>query len=518
MHNISDFLIDAASVDADLVIVATTRPQGYSSEFDQYRHLTLRSLEPNEALHYASRLAAVRHSGDPDTEESVLARVKAAAKDPTTSRLMRTPLQVTIMSLLLERRNRVPQDRYGLFDAYYATIYDREIAKGGARAALLEEQRVNINAVHERVGLLLETRAEHAGEADSLLSLAAFRKLTTDRLTEEGYQMAEAEDLAHQLMQVATDRLVLLVPRTVQDIGFEIRSLQEFMAARALVSGTEDEIIARLRPLAPSPHWRNTWLFAAGSLFKHHEHMRYAIIAILTDIDSTDRLAALLAPGAQLAMDLLSDNVAVQAPRYRRLLVQRALSLIELLPGPEIYRLAEVLRDCDQDITIHSTIDLALERAMNSKGRPAISAFQLLQACGPHSRLMGARLERESALLTEDQRRAIGAITVLYPRNPQLASAMAGGITSDWIIDAISRKAQIEYTPAIRARLNEILALMQKPRSELTNAGLEEDDLMLIAQIAETLPFEHWPAAAWLRDFLAQRYLMRSTLHRSRPE
>lgn len=42
---------------------------------------------------------------------------------------MKTPLQVLIMTLILERLGNLPADRYQLFWHYYETVYDRESAK-----------------------------------------------------------------------------------------------------------------------------------------------------------------------------------------------------------------------------------------------------------------------------------------------------------------------------------------------------------------------------------------------------
>jgi hypothetical protein len=52
---ISGFLIDAAQVEADLLIVATTRPQGYRDEFSpkHYQHVTLQVMDPGRSLEYA---------------------------------------------------------------------------------------------------------------------------------------------------------------------------------------------------------------------------------------------------------------------------------------------------------------------------------------------------------------------------------------------------------------------------------------------------------------------------------
>jgi hypothetical protein len=174
--------------------------------------LQLRPLERREALGYARRLASVRHAGDPDLEAQVVARVANAAEDPITARLLRSPLQVTIMSILLERRVRVPQDRHGLFDAYYQTIYDRESAKPGPVGLLLDQQRSNVNLLHEQVGLLLQIRTERGGDAEALLPRQDLQDLARQRLREEGHADIDAERLAAQLVAAATRRLVLLVP------------------------------------------------------------------------------------------------------------------------------------------------------------------------------------------------------------------------------------------------------------------------------------------------------------------
>src|SRR6185437_3731436 len=103
LQHVTEFQDMAAEHDADLLLVATTRPQGYADEFDPscFEYLTLRPLEQSEAVHYADRLAAARHADDPDKHEEVVERVRSAVREERTSRLMRSPLQVTIMSLLL---------------------------------------------------------------------------------------------------------------------------------------------------------------------------------------------------------------------------------------------------------------------------------------------------------------------------------------------------------------------------------------------------------------------------------
>jgi hypothetical protein len=306
-ERISDFFVDAASVDADVLVVATTRPQGYGQEFSEpyFRHWNLAPLSRAAAIKYARRLADARHGDDPDFQQQLVERIVAASREPIMGRLMRTPLQVTILSLLLERRARVPEDRYGLFESYYNTLYDREISKGTSVARLLRGNRRHIDFLHERVGLLLQIRAERAGSAESLMGISELRNLLLDRLKQEGFDETEAGRLADELINASTDRLVMLAPIQAGHVGFEIRSLQELMAAKALSAGSDNEIVVRLEAFARSAHWRNTWLFMASRLFTQREHLRDKVVTLLNVIDTDSRFHMFVATGVRLAIDLM---------------------------------------------------------------------------------------------------------------------------------------------------------------------------------------------------------------------
>jgi hypothetical protein len=428
LQHVSDFLTDAADADADLMVVATTRPQSYTKEFPHFEHFELQPLDSPQALRYARRLAAVRHAGDPDLEAQVVVRVAQAAEDPITARLLRTPLQVTIMSILLERRVRVPQDRHGLFDAYYQTIYDREAAKPGPLGLLLEEQRSNVNLLHEQVGLLLQVRAERGGDAEALLPRQDLHDLARLRLCEEGHADTDAETLATRLVDAATSRLVLLVPLTADAVGFEVRSLQEFMAARALLRGDSTAVLERLRRLAPSAHWRNTWLLAAGRAFTHHEHLRDPIVTLLEDVDTDSLLTMLVAPGAQLAIDILNDDIAAQAPRYRLLFAKRTLELLDHPPDAAIAQLGHTLRGvCETHPQTRLMVENAVDRALATKGPSSVAAVMVLaqweQATGGLATSARQRLHRLVHGLDQHQRRVLAPLAEMYPRSPLQALA-----------------------------------------------------------------------------------------------
>ncbi|MEO5994497.1 MAG: hypothetical protein ABIP92_13220, partial [Arthrobacter sp.] len=307
LRHVDEFRDEAAQRDADLLLIATTRPQGYADEFDPayYEYLHLRPLEAAEAVQYAERLAAARHVADLDRREQIVARVRSAAGQSRTARLMRSPLQVTIMSLLLERQGSVPEQRYQLFKGYYEVVLAREKAKTSGDAELLKRHSGHVEALQNVVGLALQMRSERQGDAEAALPELELRALAASLLRSEQYDPDTADDLAAKLLDVAMRRLVLLVPLPGGGVGFEVRSLQEFMAARALVTGPDMEIVTNLAVLIPSAHWRNTWLLAAGRLFAERPHLRADLLTAMRAADAADVLSFAIVPGARLAVELI---------------------------------------------------------------------------------------------------------------------------------------------------------------------------------------------------------------------
>ncbi|MFJ1751561.1 NACHT domain-containing protein [Kitasatospora sp. NPDC088134] len=377
MAAIEQFLLHMRGLDADLLVLATTRPQGYRAEFHigDFEPLTLSPLSPEAATHYAERLADARHADDPEMREAVVARFAEAAQQPATARLMSTPLQVTIMSLLVERRTRMPQNRYELFESYYATIYAREVDKPGETGRLLAEHRGHIDWMHQYVGLTLQSRAALDGELDSVLAEEELHERALNRLTEETEDPGLARKLTSALFAAATERLVLLVAPDAGRIGFEVRSLQEFMAAKALVSGPENEILPRLQRLAASPAWNNTWLLAAAGLFSHRPHLRDGLLAVLRALDTESRAAMTLRPGAYLAADLLGDDFATAHPRHHRLLVGHAVEVLDGPPGPQCGSWAVgVGRAAQQSTAGREIVEQAVRRALRSQDARRMTA------------------------------------------------------------------------------------------------------------------------------------------------
>ncbi|GAB7520886.1 NACHT domain-containing protein [Rhodococcus sp. no. 34] len=110
LERADDFINRADSIlDADLQVLATTRPTGYNDQFDPdtYTHLTLVDLEPDQIRGYVTRWIKAR-----DLDDSRASRLDRGIEDCLNDRqikvLMNTPLQVTILVLIISAGRTPP--------------------------------------------------------------------------------------------------------------------------------------------------------------------------------------------------------------------------------------------------------------------------------------------------------------------------------------------------------------------------------------------------------------------------
>lgn len=354
LKQIENFCIDLATLNSDVQIVATTRPQNYSDDFNEkhYKHLYLLPLSSEQAMEYGTRLVSVRCGVDERRKETVLRRLQKACETEATARLMKSPLQVTIMATLVERIGEPPQERYRLFEQYYRTIYEREMGREGELSEILSHRKNDIDTIHFRTGLVLQSESEKAGKTDARLSDEKFRLLVANRLAEVGVQGDEVQELIAQLAAGSIERLVFLVRPQVNQVGFEIRSLQEFMAAEAILRDSDVVVIDRLRTIAPISYWRNVFLFAVGKCFSEKEHLLPEINQICRELNDrlTDAISEATYWGSRLALDILAEGVARHHPKFERLLAENAL-LLTRLPDVDVnYRLGSVYNERLMDL------------------------------------------------------------------------------------------------------------------------------------------------------------------------
>jgi len=357
LASIRHLLQDLVDAEATSLIVATTRPQGYRDEFAGLRleERRLEHLTTEVALGYADRLVRVRYHDRPDMRRKVMDRLRHATQEEATARLLRSPLQITLMATLVERIGRAPTERWSLFSDYYKIIYEREMERGGPLSGLLQKYRPYIDRIHTRVGLLLQVEGEAAEGSGPLMSRARLEEVVDTALGEEGIEQEERERLSRRILQATTDRIVLLVQARKDEYGFEIRSLQEFMAAGELTNATKGDAIvdARMMQIARASNFRNVFLFAASKAFTDMSRLRDVIVdQICPALNQApdDEALRVLRVGSVLALEMLEEGSVLNQPKYARRLMEFACGLLERPPSHDHVRLAHVCEVGIEDI------------------------------------------------------------------------------------------------------------------------------------------------------------------------
>jgi hypothetical protein len=372
IRQVVEFVEEADASQRDLLVVLTTRPVGYVENIapHQFERVDLAELDVQSAIAYGMRATRVRLRDDVEKIERIERELQRAARDEALRHLMRTPLQLLIMTIIVEGAGPLPPDRYSLFWGYYDTVRRRELGKQGPVRRLLETHAPVILELHQRVGFELQVASEQAGNPTAVLPREDLRAIIRDVLIEEGWNSHDVDSRwRDELEHAVTQRLVLLAPRGDSGYGFDVRSLQELMAARYLIAGEPQKVWLRLTAAAASPHWRNTWVFAAGGIFAdrpRHEHAD--LIRLIHDLDryATHRLSSAFPVASDLALDLVDDGMARNRPTSHRALLDLALGTLGRPSAHDPASIARILvREADQSSETHARVADAIRAAMS---------------------------------------------------------------------------------------------------------------------------------------------------------
>jgi hypothetical protein len=330
---------------ADVQIVGTSRPYSYYGEFSasEYLHLRLIRLEKRQVTSYVERWIAAKIL-DEGKASRLRDIVNDCLNDHQLSLLMTTPLQVTIMILIILGGGTPPRQKEALFDEYLEIIYKREKSK--TKSTLLTEKLLLFD-LHALIGYILHRRAISAENVASSLSQAEYESLFKaylrykDPYSPDHELNSKVDDLIHE----AGDRLVLVVELSTGNYGFELRSIQEFFAAAHLSdtsSGTEQRV-ARFTSIARHPHWRNVCLLLGGRIGRTNPGEAANVIEICRDIDR-EQPFTLLCPGRWLAMELAAERAFGTNRGLQNSLIEYALSIVEVNENTSMKRASTLLR------------------------------------------------------------------------------------------------------------------------------------------------------------------------------
>jgi hypothetical protein len=307
-------------INSDYIIVATTRPQGYSKEFDvvKYQHFFISNLESEESKLYVQKLLdkLISNVDEQEEKKEILFKV---IEHPEMSRLMKSPLQVSIMTILVLSGGNPPENKFELFTEYYNTILKRE--KQRSVSPILNEKQSYITEIHEKLGLFLQAESEKSVNPGASIKKDKFAKLVEVYLKNKGLEHDQITKMAKEILRVATDRLVFISEIEDEQIGFAIRSLQEYFAATDLIHNIEDQQIKpRLVKIACNSYWGNTLLFAIGYISKNKKYLVSTIESICNELNGSSNefeindLNSKTKKGSWLALEILNEGIFNDTP------------------------------------------------------------------------------------------------------------------------------------------------------------------------------------------------------------
>ncbi len=328
LDNVTSFVHQVRDVlKGDLRVITTTRPYGYSQEFDpvHYLHLHLQKLSSEKATFYAKRWTHIREP-NPKEAERIQDTFGMCLKDKVVSVLTQTPLQVTILLVIIRARGTPPKQREELFERYMDIIYQREQKKS---PELLRTESDIIYGLHKYLAYILHRRAEKDKTA-ALMDVSEFRENVKKYLIHCNPLLNEKELKAkvNQIITEASQRLVLIESPQEGKVGFSLTITREFFASAHLVDTAKDtkERDLRFKAIVKSPYWRNVALFFAGRVGRTRPGEAPSMIDVCREID-TGRADKFLKRGAELVMEMVDDRV-LREPHNEISAIQYGLTLL----------------------------------------------------------------------------------------------------------------------------------------------------------------------------------------------
>ncbi|EKU96872.1 hypothetical protein Lepto7375DRAFT_0792 [Leptolyngbya sp. PCC 7375] len=316
------------SIDADLLTICTSRPQGYSGQFENLDGPTIElvNLSKDQALRCAEPVLKLDRAST-DFKKSIQI-LENSIESEAVRELMTTPLQSHIMAVVVRDGERPPERKWKLFTNFYQVIKRREANRNlpdKKISELLRTQEKLLKTVHNRLGFALHARAESSKGAQTKLDRNEFKELIENAVS----QLIETnvDATVNTLMKATTDRLVLVsTPDDGDHVRFDIRPLQEFFAAEFLYeSVTAEQLRERIQLISGDAHWREVMHFLLSALIENDSQTELSVaISILENLnegDDDDNLHILrrrLARGASPAARLLQEGVLEQDKRIRQ--------------------------------------------------------------------------------------------------------------------------------------------------------------------------------------------------------
>ncbi len=345
MEEITKFLkIELQQIDSDFIIFATTRPEGYVGEFDsnEFKHLDLLPMDEDICINYLKKLLNAIENDSTKRAEYLKILMQALENDQIAF-MLKTPLQATIMTILVRAGGEPPRDKYSLFKEYFEIIIKREKQK--SVDTILNKNQDLIEGVYYLLGFELQKRSSTTDKSDALLPLVEFKDLIAKKLSDDGLicEINPSANLIEDVYNMILNRINFASEIEENKIGFSIRSIQEFLAAVCIAKNYSERLTQILPKIAQSAYWKNTFNFIVEYINKERpDFLDRLIDTILSElngngcsIDEYNETASIFW-GSQVAFDILVNNTFKNKPKYENKLCRYIENYCKLCPTSNI--------------------------------------------------------------------------------------------------------------------------------------------------------------------------------------
>ncbi|MCP4303395.1 MAG: GIY-YIG nuclease family protein [bacterium] len=333
--------VEAAARRLDLAMVVASRRESSVEESlgGRFERWEIQHFSESTAVDYGRHLARLRYRHNEERQRTVAKRLEDAAKRESAAHLLRTPLQIAILTFIVDREGEPPTDRWTLYHDYYDTVVKRELERGGKD--IINRHRSLLDAIQAHVAVVIHERLEQRDIAHAPISTELLSLIVTRHLEAEGYE----EDLnqrADQLVDVLLLRLMFLQKDEAdRTVDFELATFRHYFAVeRLLEEHNVDDAEYRLAAIAGHRHWDGVFLTAACKAFKNkREHASEAVVNACKALNDSE-VPPYVRSGSLLALRVLREAQAIISPKYARPLAELGLAVLE---RPDQFFLADLV-------------------------------------------------------------------------------------------------------------------------------------------------------------------------------
>jgi hypothetical protein len=422
---VDDLLV---SQNCDAQIVCSSRPQGYSGQFDDLAAavIELTPLKPKLALRCALPVLKIDRTDEEARQyEETLSE---ALQSPAIEEIMRTPLQAHIMAVVVRDGGRPPDRKWKLFTNFYQTIKRREANRNLPEkrlSALLRSGEKLLKSLHNRLGFELHFRAETKAGAQTSLGRKELGGIVDEIVRQ--LQEADVAETIQTLMTATTDRLVLVTtPESSDQVRFDIRPLQEFFSAEYLYEDVAADVLGkRLEVISGDAHWREVMHFLLSAIIENSRQTDLVVAieklsSLNEGVDGPGRaFYRRLCVGGMIASRLLSEGVLEQDRRIRH----QFRRCIEPMFGSTDMDLLEPLVGVTAKESLHWLLDIAADYLAEQTENESLGAAYVLFFLLPDSH---SRLQEVVESLNRKSEEYVGCLLELVYRKDHLASIRKG--------------------------------------------------------------------------------------------